>query len=111
MMKSYLLILVFFFTMVTLSTAENVTVHTAQRAAQSFLNSKIDGSTDIHLIDFAEKAFFPNFYVFGNEHCFVIIAADDAVHPVLGYSIETGFGRHLWSLLEMVKHTNTEKNK
>ena len=72
--------------------AENVTVQTAQRAAQSFLNSKIPNNTDIHLIDFAEKASFPNFYVFGNEHCFVIIAADNAVHPVLGYSTEGGFG-------------------
>jgi hypothetical protein len=92
MMKSKLLILVSFFTMAKLSTAENVTVHTAQSAAQAFLNSKTDGNQGIHLIDFAEKAFFPNFYVFGNEQCFVIIASDNAVHPVLGYSIENGFG-------------------
>ena len=74
------------------SFAENVTLQTAQRAAQSFINSKMEGNPQIHLIDFAEKASFPNFYVFGNEHCFVIIAGDDAVHPVLGYSMEGGFG-------------------
>ncbi len=72
--------------------AENVTVQTAQRVAQSFLNSKMEVVPQIHLIDFAEKASFPNFYVFGNERCFVIIAGDDAVHPVLGYSTNGGFG-------------------
>ena len=72
--------------------AENVSVQTAQTAAQSFLNSKMGGNQPIHLIDFAEKAEFPNFYVFGNERCFVIIAADDCVHPVLGYSKENAFG-------------------
>ena len=72
--------------------SENVTVQTAQRAAQSFINSKMEGNPQIHLIDFAEKAEFPNFYVFGNERCFVIIAADDCVQPVLGYSMEGGFG-------------------
>ena len=72
--------------------AENVTIQTAQRAAQSFINSKTDGNLEIHLIDFAEKASLPNLYVFGNDHCFVIIAADNAVHPVLGYSFEGGFG-------------------
>ena len=72
--------------------AENVTVQTAQRVAQSFLNCKLRSNADIRLIDFAEKAAFPNLYVFGNEQCFVIIAADNAVHPVLGYSTEGGFG-------------------
>ena len=72
--------------------SEHVTVQTAQRAAQSFLNSKMEGNPQIHLIDFAEKASFPNFYVFGNERCFVIISADDCVHPVLGYSTDDGFG-------------------
>ena len=71
--------------------SEAVSVQTAQRAAQSFLNSKMEGNPQIHLIDFAEKADFPNFYVFGNEGCFVIIAADDIVHPVLGYSTDGGF--------------------
>ena len=91
-MKRNLLILAFFFAMASLSTAENVTVQTAQRAAKSFLNSKLPSNADIHLIDFAEKASFPNLYVFGNEQCFVIIAADNTVHPVLGYSTEGGFG-------------------
>lgn len=75
--------------------SENVTVQTAQQAAQSFLNSKMEGNQQIHLIDFAEKSEFPNFYVFGNEHCFVIIAGDDGAKPVLGYSTEGGFNSEL----------------
>lgn len=71
--------------------SENVPLPTAQRVAQTFLNSKMEVHPEIHLIDFAERTSFPNFYVFGNEHCFVIIAADDCVHPVLGYSIENAF--------------------
>ena len=62
--------------------ADRVELATAQRAAQSFLNSKMEGNPQIHLIDFAEKASFPNFYVFGNDRCFVIIAGDNNVHPV-----------------------------
>ena len=89
--KSFLLLTLLIATIISVF-AENVTIQTAQQAAQSFLNSKLHRNTDIHLIDFAEKAAFPNIYVFGNEQCFVIIAADNAVHPVLGYSTEEGFG-------------------
>lgn len=91
-MKKSIILLSLLFAMVSTVLAKNVTIQTAQRAAQSFLNSKMEGNPQIHLIDFSEKASFPNFYVFGNEHCFVIIAADDCVHPVLGYSTESGFG-------------------
>ena len=92
MTKKSFLLLILLVAMIISVFAENVTVQTAQQAAQSFLNSKLHRNTDIHLIDFAEKAVFPNIYVFGNEQCFVIIAADNAVHPVLGYSTEGGFG-------------------
>ena len=91
-MKKVLLALVALFMVAMPAFSESVSVQTAQRAAQSFLNSKMEGNPQIHLIDFAEKASFPNFYVFGNEHCFVIIAGDDCVQPVLGYSMEGGFG-------------------
>lgn len=91
-MKKLALTLVALLMAVLPAFSENVNVQTAQRAAQSFLNSKMEGNPKIHLIDFAEKSSFPNFYVFGNERCFAIIAADDCVHPVLGYSTENGFG-------------------
>jgi hypothetical protein len=91
MNKRNLLLLAILFSLVTSVSAKKVTVQTAQRVAQSFLNSKMQDNPQIHLIDFAEKAEFPNFYVFGNAHCFVIISADDCVHPVLGYSTENTF--------------------
>ena len=91
-MKKVALTLVALLMTISPAFSEHVTVQTAQRAAHSFLNSKMGGNPQIHLIDFAEKDEFPNFYVFGNVHCFVIIAADDCVHPVLGYSTEGGFG-------------------
>lgn len=91
MTKNRILLLVLFVVLAVSTFAENVTVQTAQRAAETFLNSKRHSNIDIHLVDFAEKESFPNLYIFGNEHCFVIIAANDAVHPVLGYSVEEGF--------------------
>ena len=91
-MKKSIILLPMLFAMVSTALAKNVTIQTAQRAAQSFLNSKMEGNPQILLIDFVEKSSLPNFYVFGNEHCFVIIAADDCVQPVLGYSTEGGFG-------------------
>ena len=94
-MKKLLLLLAVFLLTALPAFSERVPVQTAQRVAQSFLNSKMDDSPEIHLIDFAEKNALSNFYVFGNEHCFVIIAADDAVHPVLGYSTENGFGTEM----------------
>ena len=90
-MKKIFLTLVVLLMVVSPAFSENVTMQTAQRVAQSFLNSKMEGTPQTHLIDFAEKAEFPNFYVFGNEHCFVIISADNGAQPVLGYSIERGF--------------------
>lgn len=85
----------FFFVAILLASmisafAENVSVQTAQTAAQSFLNAKMGNTQQISLVEFVERADFHNLYVFGNERCFVIIAGDDAVHPVLGYSTEGG---------------------
>ena len=89
MKRSFFFAVILFASMVS-AFAENVSVQTAQTAAQSFLNAKMGNAQQISLVDFAERADFPNLYVFGNEHCFVIIASDDAVHPVLGYSTESG---------------------
>ena len=72
--------------------ANPVDKKTANKAAQSFLTSKMGSYPKIDLIDFAEKALLSNLYVFGNKHCFVVIAAEDGVHPVLGYSTENAFG-------------------
>ena len=88
--RSSLFISLVLFVLAATTYAENVSLQTAQIAASSFLRSH-GVTSEIHLIDFAEKADFPYFFVFGNEHCLVIISADDCVHPVLGYSMESTF--------------------
>lgn len=110
MARKTILLLTLLLAMVLSAFAENVTVQTAQKAANTFLNSKRLNNADIHLVDFAEKESFPNIYIFGNEHCFVIIAADNAVHPVLGYSTEGGFGTETMpeSTYEWLKAYNDE---
>ncbi len=70
--------------------ADKVSVRTAQIAAQTFMSQRMGTPQQLSLVDFADRDEFPNFYVFGNEHCFVIIAGDDCVQPVLGYSTEFG---------------------
>lgn len=90
MKRSFFFAVILFASMLS-AFAENVSVQTAQTAAQSFLNAKMGNAQQISLVDFAERADFPNLYVFGNDRCFVIIAGDDAVNPVLGYSAESGF--------------------
>ena len=95
MTKKRILLFVLLIASTVYTFAENVTVQTAQRIAETFLNSKRLSNMDIHLVDFAEKESLPNIYIFGNERCFVIIAANNAVHPVLGYSTEGGFGTEI----------------
>ncbi len=56
------------------------------------MTSQTSQKTELHLIEYEGQHEFPNFYVFGNDHSFVIIAADDCVQPVLGYSTENPFG-------------------
>ena len=90
MKRSFLFVAILLASMIS-AFAENVSVQTAQTAAQSFLNAKMGNTQQISLVEFVERADFHNLYVFGNERCFVIIAGDDAVHPVLGYSTENGF--------------------
>ena len=91
-MKKFTTILALLFAMVATAFAEHVETSDARRAAETFLQSKMNAPTGIRLLDYADRADFPNFYVFGNDHSFVIIAADNAAHPVLGYSTENAFG-------------------
>lgn len=74
--------------------AERVDEKTAQKVAETFLKSKMQGKTNLSLtpIAYANRADFSNFYVFGGENCFVIVSADDCVKPILGYSDENSFG-------------------
>ena len=59
----------------------------ARQVAANFLN--INRSAD--LIDISAEAGFTNVYVFTTEKSFVLLAADDRVQPILGYSLNGHF--------------------
>ena len=88
--KNFLIIS--FFVLVVSVFAKGVPEQRAKIAAESFLHSRLGNVSEVSLIDFPQTAELPNLYFFGNERSFVIIAGDDCVHPVLGYSIDNCFG-------------------
>ena len=92
-MKRTSLLLTLILALFATAIAENVELTRAQRVAESLLASKMGQTPNIQLVDYANRGSFSNFYVFGNEHCFVIVSADDRVSPILGYSTEDGFGQ------------------
>ena len=69
--------------------ATHVRPDVAQKAAKTFMNSL--GAASAELTDITAEAGFPNLYVFTNESNFVVMAADDRVQPILGYSLGGGF--------------------
>ena len=75
------------FALVTM--AEPVDAVRALQAAKTFLNN--NGVQSTELADVSTAAGFSNVYVFTTENSFVIMAADDRVQPVLGYSLTGRF--------------------
>ena len=69
--------------------AERVTPETARKAASNFLNN--NGAKSAQLTDLSKAAGFPNLYIFTAEQGFVVMAADDCVQPILGYSLDGHF--------------------
>ena len=69
--------------------AERVSPETAQKVAQTFLNN--NGAKAAQLTDLSKIAGFPNLYIFTAEPGFVVMAADDCVQPILGYSLTGNF--------------------
>ncbi len=69
--------------------AERVTPETARKVAATFLNN--NGVKTAQLTDLSKVAGFPNLYIFNAEPGFVVMAADDCVQPILGYSFENTF--------------------
>ena len=69
--------------------AERVTPETARKAATTFLNN--NGAKAAQLTDLSKAAGFPNLYIFTAEKGFVVMAADDCVQPILGYSLTGNF--------------------
>ena len=69
--------------------AERVTPETAQKVAKTFLNN--NGAKSAQLTDLTNAAGFSNLYIFNGEEGFVVMAADDCVQPILGYSLTGKF--------------------
>lgn len=71
------------------SYAERVTSETAQKVVTTFLNN--NGVKSTQLTDLSKDAGFSNLYIFNAEPGFVVMAADDCVQPILGYSLTGRF--------------------
>ena len=71
------------------SYAERVTPETAQKVVTTFLNN--NGVKSTQLTDLSKDAGFSNLYIFNAESGFVVMAADDCVQPILGYSLTGRF--------------------
>ena len=69
--------------------AERVTPETARKVAETFLNN--NGAKANQLTDLTKTAGYDNLYIFNAEQGFVVMAADDCVQPVLGYSLTSTF--------------------
>lgn len=91
MKRSFTILFIFMLWMTNTVFASHIDSQTAQYVAETFLQSKMDSKPTIQLIDCSEQIIFLNLYVFGNNHCFVIISADNCVKPILGYSTDSPF--------------------
>jgi len=69
--------------------AERVTPETAHKVATTFLNN--NGAKTTQLSDLSKEVGFQNLYIFTTEQSFVVMAADDCVQPILGYSLTGKF--------------------
>ena len=69
--------------------AETVDMGRARQAATTFLNN--NGAQTRGLTDVTSATGFSNVYVFTTENSFVLMAADDRVQPILGYSLNGRF--------------------
>ncbi len=84
-----IIILSLLFLMASPLFAEHVDPETARKVATSFLNN--NGAKVTQLTDLSKEAGFNNLYIFNGEEGFVVMAADDCVEPILGYSFTGHF--------------------
>ena len=85
--RSTLVILLFLFVLKVV--ADPVDAERARLVAKHFLNN--NGAVPAGLKDLSARAGFANVYVFSTESSFVLVAADDRVQPILGYSLNGRF--------------------
>ena len=81
--------------------AENVTVERARKIAENFLKNHSNSRSSETIVSLVwdgepkhsrSSKYNPAYYVFeSSTNSFVIVAGDDIVNPILGYSIESGF--------------------
>ena len=88
-MKRFTLILALVLMVAMPTFAERVTSETAYKVASTFLNN--NGAKAAQLTDVSKEAGFPNLFIFTTESSFVVMAADDCVQPILGYSLTNTF--------------------
>ena len=88
-MKRYTMILALVLMVAMPMMAERVTPETARKVAATFLSN--NGAKAAQLTDLSKAAGFSNLYIFNGEQGFVVMAADDCVQPILGYSLTGGF--------------------
>ena len=69
--------------------AETVDMGKARQAATTFLAN--NGAQTTGLTDVTTASGFTNVFVFTTENSFVLLAADDCVQPILGYSLTNRF--------------------
>ena len=87
--KSRLLPLILMMLVAEVTMAETVDAGRAHQAATTFLNN--NGAQTIGLTNVTSTIGFSNVFVFTTENSFVLIAADDRVQPILGYSLTGRF--------------------
>ena len=88
-MKRYTMILALVLMVAMPMMAERVTPETARKVAATFLSN--NGAKSAQLTDLSRAAGFSNLYIFNGEEGFVVMAADDCVQPILGYSLTSTF--------------------
>ena len=71
------------------ATANPVGAERARLVAKHFLSN--NGARSMGLKDLTAEAGFDNLYVFSTENSFVLVAADDCMQPILGYSLNGSF--------------------
>ena len=84
-MKRFTLIVALVLMVAMPTFAERVTSETALKVATTFLNN--NGAKSNQLTDLSKEAGFKNLYIFNGNPGFVVMAADDCVQPILGYSL------------------------
>ena len=66
--------------------AQRVSRETARSVAETFFNKNVRAGQAIQFTDITAETPFQNFYIFSSDSGFVIVAADERVTPILGYS-------------------------